>query len=68
GNGKSKRDDREGRQYFYVNGRMESSDKEFNMVDVELGGNEDRVFNGLDEDDVCGIRIDREMRELSVDT
>ena len=47
---------------------MESTDKDFNMVDVQLRAKEHTVFNGLHEDDVCLITIDREMTQLTVDT
>lgn len=67
-NGKTKRDDTQPPQYFYVNATMESTDKDFNMVDVQLRAKEHTVFNGLHEDDVCRITIDKEMTQLTVDT
>lgn len=67
-NGKTKRDDTQPPQYFYVNATMESVEKEFNMVDVQLRAIDPNVFNGLNEDDVCSIVIDKERTKLSVDT
>ena len=67
-NGKTKRDDTQPPQYFYVNATMESVEKEFNMVDVQLRAIDPNVFNGLNEDDVCHIVIDKERTKLSVDT